>query len=395
MSLTQCIIHDLIAQVKHIDFSSDCGQNYMSSPANSLPGVPMVESPLFSVLVEEADLSASEIAVARSLNERGYAVIDFPDAQISGRIDRIKTKLAAHFGVDFDDPSIPKQPGQHRVQDAWKIDEDVRAIAANSQILTLLEKLYGRPAFPFQTLNFPVGTEQHPHSDAVHFSTLPERFMCGVWLALEDTHPDAGPLAYYPGSHKWPIVTNAMIGRRGWKSQAASAQLPFEKVWHAMLAESGIQPDLFFARKGQALIWAANLLHGGSAQTDHARTRWSQVTHYYFKDCIYYTPAFSDEALGRLDLRSVTNITTGAIEPNLYLGEVVRPKSAVTKKAAKRAGFIRSFLKAAGSVGDSLPNDFDASEYYRLNPDISASGADAVKHYLDYGLYEGRRYKID
>jgi hypothetical protein len=52
----------------------------------------------------------------------------------------------------------------------------------------------------------------------------------------------------------------------------------------------------FFACKGQALIWAANLLHGGSVQHDPARTRWSQVTHYYFRDCIYYTPAFSVSA---------------------------------------------------------------------------------------------------
>jgi hypothetical protein len=32
------------------------------------------------------------------------------------------------------------------------------------------------------------------------------------------------------------------------------------------------------------------LLHGGAPQKDLSRTRHSQVTHYYFADCKYYTP---------------------------------------------------------------------------------------------------------
>jgi hypothetical protein len=78
--------------------------------------------------------------------------------------------------------------------------------------------------------------------------------------------------------------------------------------------------EQFFARKGQALIWCANLLHGGSPQTDPTRTRWSQVTHYFFDDCVYYTPAFSDEYLGRLHLRQIVDASDGSPKPNLYMG---------------------------------------------------------------------------
>ena len=46
-------------------------------------------------------------------------------------------------------------------------------------------------------------------------------------------------------------------------------------------------------KKGQALIWASNLLHGGSAHRDKGRTRHSQVTHYYFEGCQYYQPLSS------------------------------------------------------------------------------------------------------
>ena len=71
------------------------------------------------------------------------------------------------------DPDTIKNSGKvTRVQDAWAYHEDVRAIAANHAVLDLLQKLYGRRPFPFQTLNFPVGTQQHLHSGAGRGSRL-------------------------------------------------------------------------------------------------------------------------------------------------------------------------------------------------------------------------------
>lgn len=288
-----------------------------------LPGIPLVESPLFARSIDQMGLDDAERAVAEQLNARGYAVIDFPDPDILARIDRVKASLAPRFGGHLDDPDSIKTVGDQRIQDAWKFDADVLAIAASPGILVLLSKLYGRRAFPFQTLNFPVGTQQHPHSDSIHFSSMPERFMCGVWLAMEDIHPEAGPLMYLPGTHKWPIVSNAMIGRRGWNDHDTPAQAPFEQTWMAMADAAGIAAETFLARKGQALIWAANLLHGGSPQTDPKRTRWSQVTHYYFDDCIYYTPAYSDEAVGQFAVRDIVDISTGKQVANLYQGQSI------------------------------------------------------------------------
>lgn len=286
------------------------------------PGVPRIESPVFRADDPDYGFSPEERRIARELFERGFAVIDFPDPDILARIDRIKVNLAPRLGVDLS-PEADNSAADRRVQDAWTFDEDVRAIAANGGMLDLLEKLYGRRPFPFQTLNFPVGTQQAAHSDSVHFSSLPERFMCGVWLAMEDIHPDAGPLFYYPGSHRWPIVSNLMIGRRGHGSSLSSAQDPYGAAWTALRDAYGATQEKFLARKGQALIWCANLLHGGSPQADPRRTRWSQVTHYFFDDCIYYTPAFSDEAVGRLDMRRLFSIADGQERPNHFLGEAL------------------------------------------------------------------------
>lgn len=283
----------------------------------------MIESPLFPALKVGWGLSAEEERVATDLNEKGYAVFDFPDVDLGSRIDRIKHNLGPRYCIDFADPQSDKTSGERRLQDAWKFDDDVRAIAANQVVIDLLSKLYGRRAFPFQTLNFPVGTQQEAHSDSVHFSSLPERFMCGVWLAMEDIGPDSGPLFYYPGSHLWPIMTNALIGRCGYGSDLKSAQDPYAPAWEALREAHGAQQEVFLPRKGQALIWCANLLHGGSRQNDSTITRWSQVTHYYFDDCIYYTPAFSDESIGKLDLRELTAIDSGEKKPNRYMGREI------------------------------------------------------------------------
>lgn len=301
---------------------------------NPLPGLPLVESPLFPALLPELGLSAEETRIGLELHYRGFAVFDFPDPDLESRMERIQANLSPRYGVNFVDPASDKTIGEQRIQDAWTFDPDIRSVAANAGVIDLLTKLYGRPAFPFQTLNFPVGTQQSAHSDMVHFSSQPEKFMCGVWLAMEDITSDAGPLFYYPGSHRWPVMSNALIGRRGSGQALNSAQDPFAEAWQALCAINDARPEVFLARKGQALIWSANLLHGGSPQTNPCLTRWSQVTHYYFDDCLYYTPAFSDEALGSLDLRQITAISDGQRRPNTYQGEPVdqaRHQASVTQ----------------------------------------------------------------
>lgn len=73
-----------------------------------------------------------------------------------------------------------------RLQDAWEFHADAKALAVHASILRILKLFYQRDPIPFQTLNVALGTEQSTHSDAVHFHSVPHRFMCGVWVALED-----------------------------------------------------------------------------------------------------------------------------------------------------------------------------------------------------------------
>ena len=71
-------------------------------------------------------------------------------------------------------------------------------------------------------------------------------------------------------------------------------------------------------KRGQGLIWAANLLHGGEPVADPESTRMSQVTHYYFADCTYYTPFRSDPARGKIYQRQITDVRTGKLRKPRY-----------------------------------------------------------------------------
>jgi hypothetical protein len=207
-----------------------------------------------------------------------------------------------------------------RIQDAWRFHEDVRALAANTRILVaqcdLRPKSVAVPdaEFPgWHTTAIPL----RQHSFFINSRTL----YVGVWVAPEDISPDAGPLEYYPGSHTWPIIYNDKIGVFGATGLAkgARSQELYHDVWQALVAKHGIKPQYFSPKKGEAVIWAANLLHGGSRQHDPNLTRWSQVTHYFFENCCYITPVQSDIFIGKLALRSLTNIATGEAVPNIYI----------------------------------------------------------------------------
>ena len=123
----------------------------------------------------------------------GYFVIEDPDV-LPDVIDDILADVDELYGGPHrKEEGVVYYP--NRVQDAWKIRDSVRTLATAPNVLALLAELYGRRPLPFQTLNFRRGTQQAPHSDALHFNTVPAGFMCGVWVAMEDMDMDNGPLS--------------------------------------------------------------------------------------------------------------------------------------------------------------------------------------------------------
>jgi len=279
--------------------------------------LPWIESPFFEEIFKSKKLSKEQIEIVQDYHQNGFVVI--PGILPETLIDKVRedTKNKAF------DPNFPIKTTRDdkRVQDFWTVSEACRELAIYPAILDILQMLYDRTPIPFQTLNFCVGTQQRAHSDTIHFSSLPARFMCGVWVALEDITEENGPVFYYPGSHRLPEYDFSLI-----KSEAETGSYAeysqYEDFIEKIVATEQLKEKKFLAKKGDCLIWSSNIIHGGSPLLNKDATRWSQVTHYFFEDCYYYTPMLSNMVTKELFLRNrLKNIKTGKKVIQSYNGK--------------------------------------------------------------------------
>jgi ectoine hydroxylase len=165
----------------------------------------------------------------------------------------------------------------------------IRQITHDKRLVSVLSFILDKTVLPFQTINFMQGSSQRAHSDSIHMTTYPLGYLIAVWIALEDSSSDNGPLFYYPGSHRLPYLlnedfnegsTSLRLGRKDYRD--------YEDRIEATIREKQLEKAVFIARKGDVLIWHANLIHGGMPILNPALTRKSMVIHYYAADVIKY-----------------------------------------------------------------------------------------------------------
>lgn len=273
-----------------------------------LENIPWTESPFFEELLEKSSHETDVKEQIRFFSEKGYLIINLEiDSFDSLANDIIQ--------------SLSKQQSKHgsRVQDGWCYQPNIKKLACHPKVLEWLRILYRREPIPFQTLNFSKGTEQATHSDLIHFSCVPNRFMAGVWVALEDVDENNGALHYYPGSHKLQIYDLHDLGLSKSTLKNRDKQYKvYENFVKKMMEKSNLKKETINIKKGSCLIWSANLFHGGDPIIDRTRTRHSQVTHYYFDQCRYFNPLYSDVFLGDIAWKKVVNIHTGKAIPHMY-----------------------------------------------------------------------------
>ena len=153
----------------------------------------------------------------------------------------------------------------------------------------LLSGLLQGNAILFQSINFIMGSEQDTHSDSIHMTTYPLGGLLGVWIALEDIDEENGPLHYYPGSHKLPYYLNKDYDNQGNSFLIGGKSYnEYERMVENKIGERGLKKEIFKAKKGDLLIWHANLFHGGEAHINKNKTRKSVVFHYFKENSICY-----------------------------------------------------------------------------------------------------------
>ena len=279
---------------------------YYTDP-NALP-TPWIESPFFYKLLKASSLSEEDKAACIKFHEDGYLVLDLDlsEETIEGvKKDVLQKVNAKEVKVQADGYHYSDSP---RVFEGWKFSQHILDVALNIQVMRTLDMLYGKAPVPFQTINFIKGTSQPLHSDSLHFYTKPEGWMVGTWTAFEDVDEENGTLQYVPGSHKLPHIEfpdiNLTVPEFG---EELDNYTEYEKYVESLVDSSTLSKEKLTAKKGQVIIWASRLLHGGIPIIDTTRTRWSQATHYYFEDCeSYYCPMYSNRVKGEYSEKNLS-----------------------------------------------------------------------------------------
>jgi phytanoyl-CoA hydroxylase len=170
-----------------------------------------------------------------------------------------------------------------KFNDLYLMSQEVRDVALDCGLAQVLEDLLGEPAVLCNSLNFEKGSSQPKHIDSLYMTPRTPHSLVAAWIALEDVHPSAGPLIYYPGSHRIPLYTFNDGSHHATREESADW---FDYI-DVQIRLRGLKERSFLARKGDVFIWHADMVHGGGPILDHGRTRSSLVCHYFTEgDCL-------------------------------------------------------------------------------------------------------------
>jgi ectoine hydroxylase-related dioxygenase (phytanoyl-CoA dioxygenase family) len=267
--------------------------------------VPWIESPFFHSLLENSDYTEEQKEMCKFFHDNGYVVIDLnlKEEEIQDIVDDVYHALKIEnttYHADYYQYTESKRIFEH-----WKKSDNIANLTLNKKITDSLHILYGKEPIPFSTINFIKGSNQPLHSDTIHFHTIPNLWMCGVWVAFEDVDETNGSLTIVPGSHRWPVYDydNLKLPHPDTIENGTEVNYrEYEKFIKDLVKEKNADTHIVRIKKNQALIWAANMLHGGTnieGVTDLSKTRLTQANHYFFGGCQnYYHPMFSEKHKG-------------------------------------------------------------------------------------------------
>ena len=187
-----------------------------------------------------------------------------------------------------------------RIVNIHSINRNIFKFILDQRVRKFLQyALKGEPVL-WGSLTFDCGTEQAAHADAPYFYTEPIGSLASAWTALEDVHPDAGPVFYYKKSHLHPLkvkdvidkhsdikqlVLEARAGKSNMRSKvyrdlAVKVSDAYSKELISYWENSKAEKKTFLLKKGDTLIWHQWLVHGGFLVKNQEKTRKSIIRHY-------------------------------------------------------------------------------------------------------------------
>jgi phytanoyl-CoA hydroxylase len=192
---------------------------------------------------------------------------------------RIKLAIE-NYGVNEAGDLPPEAFAEHhrRIMDFHNASTAGKQLALHPVIVEFLGHVFRERVIAMQSLTFDYGTEQPLHQDFAYVVSSIPSHLAASWTALEDAHPEAGPLVYHPGSHT--------IEKFDWGNglhltpESDHDEERFASYLAEQCAKQGYEAVTFCPSKGDVFIWHAGLVHGGSPSIRRDMTRRSFVTHF-------------------------------------------------------------------------------------------------------------------
>jgi phytanoyl-CoA hydroxylase len=248
-----------------------------------------IDRPDASERIAALNVSAETASHLKFFWENGYTIfrnivpLELTDAivdemlSVSKRPDRYVVRREGKYVDPADVKSLG--PGG-RVIDIYGVSKAARAAVFQPPVSEFLTALFSEPAIAMQSLCFEYGSQQAIHQDTAYVVSSKPLNLAAAWIALEDVIPGSGELIYYPGSHRFK---HFMFGgdSKSWSTNRHGQEVhqEFLAQLHEQAKSRGIEIERFLAKKGDVLIWHADLAHGGARITSK-HTRRSYVVHF-------------------------------------------------------------------------------------------------------------------
>jgi phytanoyl-CoA hydroxylase len=249
----------------------------------------VLERKLREGVVDEADYSRFHHWM-----RHGYVIIEnaVPDSVISALNEEfdgllreprgdVKIAVGATNQICPMELSLIRPENSIRFLDFYVKSVNARAALFSEKIERFLKLLFEDAPLLFQSLSFEYGSQQGIHQDTAYVVVDSPMQLAASWIALEDVVEGVGELQFYDGSHRLPEYKFSGSFKH-FNGERDGAQQHQE--WAELLLQGSEKRALpikkFLPKRGDALIWHADLAHGGSPIVKPGSTRRSLVGHY-------------------------------------------------------------------------------------------------------------------
>lgn len=252
-------------------------------------------TPLDTPLWLDSPDAAQRASAARVSDEAKQAAIDLAtkgltilrgvqDPEVCGQVIN-DFAIYCHKNPSLHAASLDEAGRERRLVNFHHFSDAAMKLGTNPRVMNILDFLLGARACVYTSLTFKYGTQQPVHRDTPHFATWPDGYFCGVWTALEDVDPEAGPLFYYEGGHRFPVdvagIWQRIRAEHPDMDEGTALDMALD-LYNGIVIDTAPQQGIHRItdmKRGDVAIWHPQLPHGGSLATDPSKSRWSMVFH--------------------------------------------------------------------------------------------------------------------